>query len=244
MESGCFPARSEGRPCVSSQGNHWGVPGMKKVDIVKVCRRHLISPAWIRREKEHCQMCWNAWHSDRGEEAPSLREQTDWGGREDKRKRFSTTRTTTQLGENRTYLLPLRTPFEHLDVSFLQVRLKIKTIFSKKLCLTLLGGNYYSFISQCVLCVYYTLLSLYYINLYLSIWCSLTCYSSITFRRVLVLERTWTARRQGIALPIVLIIYEQTPSFESCSMHNRLLNTFLDKWFCLSPRPWRKKPTR
>lgn len=33
MESGCFPARSGGRPCVSSQGNHWGVPGMKKVDI-------------------------------------------------------------------------------------------------------------------------------------------------------------------------------------------------------------------
>lgn len=47
---------------------------------VKACRRHLISPAQVQREKTRCQMGWNTWCSrlvktGEGRESSGLREQ-------------------------------------------------------------------------------------------------------------------------------------------------------------------------
>lgn len=60
----CTPCRGKEGGLVSLQDETIGAWRVwRRWTSVKVCRRHLISPAWIRREKKCCQMGWNTQHS-------------------------------------------------------------------------------------------------------------------------------------------------------------------------------------
>lgn len=144
-----------------------------------MCRRHLISPAWIRRGKTRCQMGWNTWRSwlvktGEGNLGP---QRANWWETRGQEEIFFYEYENHTTGQEPDAPASLRGPGEQFPantfLSFFKVRPKVKNTSSWKLSWFLLAGTYSSFIS-CIFSFYYIWLSWYYIDLYSLIWSFLT----------------------------------------------------------------------
>lgn len=124
------PSGKEGRlvSLPSETAGAWLV--WRRWTSVRVCRRHLISLAWIQREKKCCQMGWNTWHSwlvKRGKRRPGL-QKANWLEKRSQEEIFFYEYENHTIGQEPDTPTSLSMPCDHLSANLFLSFFKVEDI--------------------------------------------------------------------------------------------------------------------